>query len=412
MSNKPSNENHHNPEATYQTGVPYDHPRRSSGLIAVLLVLTIFLGGLASALGIVNIRLLQELAEGKNSSLPMNVFHPSSTQASTGGLLPAGDDSLAPQLPADRKLNLALNMPPKRLQEPMDAAAVYETHRQSIVQVHSSSHHTTHSGVGVVIDSRGFILTNAHIVDAAKRIYVICQDGTQYRAALVGMDILTDLALIYIETQDLPAIELADSGIMTEGEAIISSFNSKARSACPLRDGFLNTPKWDQHIGSYQLELIETTVGYITGPVFNSYGQLVGINHGQAASLLNLALLSDTGYAVPSTQIKPVVEALCEYGFVPGRPTLGIHTEALSKFYQQHWNLPGGLWLTQVSDQAQNMGLQNGDILLALDGVRLMDNEDFHRILFTHDIGETMTAVIFRDEDIITTTVSIYETAA
>ncbi len=414
MPNKQSNpnDNFHNPDATYQTGVPNDHPKRSSGLIAVLLVLTIFLGGLASALGILNIRLLQKLSAGENPSLPMEVFTPGSTHSTIGDFLPTDDSSHAPALPSDRKLSLHLLLPPKRGQEAMDAAAVYEAHRSSLVQVYCSSHHATHSGTGVVIDSRGFILTNAHVVDAAKRLYVQLHDGSQYRAALVGADALTDLALLYIQAENLTAVELADSSAMITGDTIISTFNSKARTGCPLRDGVLTIPKWDQHIGGYQLELFETSVGYITGPVFNSYGQLIGMNHGQAASLLNLALLSETGYVVPSTTVKSVVEALAEFGTVAGRPTVGIHTEAISKFYQQHWDLPGGLWVTGVSDRAQQMGLQSGDILLALDGTRLMDNEDFHRILLTHNIGESMTAVIFRDEEVITTSVTIYETAA
>ncbi len=98
-------------------------------------------------------------------------------------------------------------------------------------------------------------------------------------------------------------------------------------------------------------------------------------------------------------------------GFVAGRPTLGLETVAISKLYQQYWDLPGGLRLLSVSRKAAEQGLEKDDILLGLGGQRLQSNEDLYRILFSHTIGDTLTAVVFRDGESITLPLTIFDTA-
>ncbi len=395
---------------TYQTGVTGDTKKSSSGLIAVLLVLTIFLGGLASGLGIVNIRLVQQLMQQNNPTVSMNVLRPSSTQNSSSNALPELD-TLEPLLPLGRKLTLSL-MEPKKSTQPMDAMAVFASQKTSLVQVDSSTHHNTCSGSGVILDANGYILTNAHLVDAAKRIYVTLSDGSQHRATLVGTDTLTDLAVLYIEAQDLRAAEFADTKYVKADDPIVSTGTLLPRTDCPLVDGRLIVKQCSHQLGNHSLKLMQSTVGSENGPLFNRYGQIIGMNTGKVEDFCDLVVHEGTGYAIPSYMIRSVVEELTENGYVAGRPTLGIRVEAISKFYQQHWDLPGGLWIFSVSQNAQKMGLREGDILIALNGLPMTENDDLHRMIFSNEIGSELRAVIYREGESITLDLTILDTAA
>ena len=92
------------------------------------------------------------------------------------------------------------------------------------------------------------------------------------------------------------------------------------------------------------------------------------------------------------------MEQIIDYGYVPGRPTLGISAEALSRFYQHFYRLPAGLYISQVEagGAAWNAGLQAGDILVSIDDVSLSGMDDLNRILCTHAVGDEVTLHIYR----------------
>ncbi len=407
---------HHTPheqnDNTYQTGFT-DQPRqRSGGLVAVLLVLTIFLGSLASALGILNLQLLMQLADRPQQTVPVDVYNSPSSVADTADDILDTDDTPAPQVPAVRNARLELQAHDPRFDAygTMSSQDIFDRNAPSMVDVLCDSRQSSETGMGIVISAEGYILTSTHLVESASRIYVRLQDGTACRAALVGMDALTDLAVIYIEGQTLTPAQFCDSSKAADGDPILVSALLTTEPYSLFTEGFLNA-RLPVSLGDHQLELLQTTVGSHDGPVFSHCGQILGMCSSQVSTYFDLYLQSSTGYAIPSTTVKEVTDQLLEFGFVPGRPSLGIRTEAISKVYQQYWNLPGGLRLLSVNERAQSQGLQEGDILLALNGQRLTANEDLHRLLLESDIGQSVTAVIFREGTELSLSLTIFDLA-
>ncbi len=391
-------------KGTYRTGrVP--RQKGSSGLIALLLVLTIFLGGLASALGLLNIRLLHQLMEQPNASVPVNTgTNPSASLPATPVL-----DELElpmPQLPefTPRELQLQ-DLPDRNIPETLDAQAILEKNAASLVTVQCG----TQQGTGIVLTQDGYILTNAHLLQTGAKYFVTTRDGKHYRAALVGYDVLTDLAVLYIEGADLVPASFGNADQLVEDDFIASGSSYLAQDA--LAAGSVSQAKRSVTLGSYRLRLVQTTIGSSAGPVFSSTGQILGINSLQVSQLFGLYIQSEKGYALPSTTMLQVAQQILEHGCVAGRPTLGIRTQEISKVYQQYWNLPGGLRLLEVSEDAQAQGLQQGDILLSLEDRRLMENADLYEVLFTQEIGQTLTAVLFRDGETITLQLIVLDVA-
>ncbi len=388
--------------STYQTGVTQS-PKRSSGILAFLLVLTIFLGGLASGLGILNIRLLLQLNEQNRPSSPVNV-DTGATGSSTTGVLPVGD-SAVPSLPEDRKLELSLASVAGR--PVLDSQGAYDKNIASSVEVLSSSMHRITSSSGIVLSADGYILTNAHAVTAAQRIYVQLSDGQQYRAALVGTDPLTDLAVLYIEAEGLIPAELGDPAHLQHFSSIHSSHSLREERSLPLTGGTVTDPDYTVTLGTNSVRFIQMDVGSVSGPVYNIYGQLVGLHVGGMRKLYDLRVDTGIGYAVPTDTILTVARQLVEQGYVSGRPTLGIRTVPVSGAYQNQLELPGGLWIISSTGT-----LQTGDILLALSGNSTTDEEALYRILFAEGIGTKLTALVYRNGQTISLTVEITDTAA
>ncbi len=394
-----------NTYGTYQTGVPEHPSKKSSVLIAVLLATTIFLGGLASMLGLLNIRLLQQLRQS-NSTLPVDIYtNPSSTDASQVAL---ESDEPEPTAPLDANASLILKLPPNRSESKgLSPAEIYSVNENALVTVQATAEHDTTEGLGVVLHENGYILVNAHIIDAASRIYVQLADGSVCRATLVGSDILTDLAVLYIQAENLTVAAFGTSSYLREDDFVASAEEPQQEPAA----GVVTNALREASMNSYSLPLIKVSISSCDGPLFNRYGQVVGMSSSRVPEIFSLHIKQGVGYAISSVTIQEVAQQIMQQGYVAGRPTLGLQTTAISKLYQQYWDLPGGLRLLKVSPRAASQGLEEDDILLGLGGQRLQSNEDLYRILLSHDIGDTLTAVVFRDGESITLPLTIFDTA-
>ncbi len=387
---------------TYQTGVT-PRERRSSGLIAVLLVLTIFLGGLASALGILNIQLLNALMQQPDPTVPVDIqSNPSATTASGSTL---DGNTPAPLIPDTFGDFLQLQPVPEQAPV-LTQQQIYTRNLHSLVVVQSGDRNLMQEGVGLVISQNGFILTNAHLVDSASHLYVTTAEGIMYRASLVGSDVLTDLAVLYIAAENLIPADFGDSQQLTEAQSISATCGTNS-----MKSGMITDPDARISASFNRIQLMQTTMGSCEGPTFNSYGQVVGFHSQSAPTHFGLYTESDLGFAIPSTTVQTVVNELLEFGYVRNRPTLGIETEAITRVYQKYWDLPGGLRLTEICEKAKQQGLQEGDILMALDGHRISDEADLYRVLFSGQIGQSLTAIIFRDGASYTVAMRIFEMA-
>ncbi len=398
-------------EGTYQTGA-FKEPRGSSGLVAVLLLVVIFLGGLCSVLGIVNIRLLAQITNDSNETVPLDQeIH--STVIGNDSVLDRLDVPL-PQVPQKPQVQLQTVSSPSHSNtndpDQLTGQAIREKNAQSLVEVQCLTHlNSTESGIGLVLSSDGFILTNSHVVDTAKRIFVTLSDGTMLRAALVGRDNFSDLAVLYVDRQDLVPARFCNNRNLQVGQPTFAF--EAGDEPIVIRESSIFSTGRTFTTKSGSIRLVQTCAGGTTGPVFDSFGHVIGFQVGAISDYFTNADIKGMGMVIPTGGIRQILEKLLQEGFVSGQPHLGLEVEAISKLYQQYWQLPGGLLLTGVSgnSDAALQGLQEGDILLALDGKPVQNRSDLYAILYNHRAGDSLIAVISRDGQQFTVTLTIEE---
>jgi S1-C subfamily serine protease len=282
------------------------------------------------------------------------------------------------------------------------------------------------AGSGSVIDNQGHILTNYHVIEGASRLTVSFGGEKTYPAKVVGGDPDTDLAVIQVDAgrDQLTIVPLGDSDHLTVGQKVLAIGNPfgldrtlttgvisglqrpiRARNNRPI-EGAIQT---DASINP----------GNSGGPLLDSHGRMIGIN----SQILSPSGGSNgVGFAIPASIAKRVVPELIQYGVVR-RPKLGIGTRAVKDLAGQA-RLPtdDGLVVMSVSNggSAAAAGLRGisqtadgdyllGDIITAVDGEKVSDNDDLYHILDKHKVGDTVNIEVLRSNQKKTIPVRLLE---
>ena len=393
-------EHHSNPienpeswdDGTYQTGA-CAHEKHTSGLVTSLLAAVILLGGLASALGVMIIRLLSKLQnQQQEGQQPMSITAASDSNENLGNFVRS--ESPLPQIPTDATLQVEVQGISKEAgTQQMSQRDVFAAVEPSLVTVLCDSHAQSR-GLGVVVSQEGYILTNASAVNQNGRIFVRLSDGTLLRAALVGTDDFTDLAMLYVQAENLQPVDFGSSQNLAAGETVYAIADA---STMEVTTGVVDTTALSLSDGAEDGMFLQSSLGSDFGPVFSQWGQMVGFQVGNVARYFDAE--QETGLALSSEQLCSLISQLTENGAVSGRPCLGFKTDAISKLYQQYWNLPCGLQVTAVNagSLAERSDLRVGDILTALNGKRMEKLEDLVDLLHGSKPGDRYQAVVVRN---------------
>ena len=374
---------------TFQTGATQP-PKQYRGLIAVLLIAVTTLGSLASALGILNIRLLWDLQQqnGEHSHLSLLDSSTQTTQSNQS------QEPAVPKIPTEHQLEL--NFSAENTETSLSTQQILNKNADSTVTVRAISTCGQESSLlGVIVDADGYILTNAASVSDARSIYVTLPDGRDLRAALVGADRFTDVAVLYIQAPALQAAEFFPADILQEGDflAALCAYGT-------LDTGAVGQTTDPFHIGNDRIAMLSTDLTHVGGPIFNDAGQIVGFGSRFLTSC------STSGAVLSSEAIQQVLDVLLQHGTVPGRPALSMELEEVEELYQRYWNLPGGLRITAIPEELTDI-LLVGDILTALDGNATPDWEGFYSALRTLTPGDTVEATIFREGQLLSVRISV-----
>ena len=362
---------------TYQTGATKPN-KGQSAVITALLIAVIFLGGLASALGLMNIRLLSTLMKQQQDPvLPISV---DSNQGSVNDFFRENQDQL-PVLPVEGDLKLTLG----DSGEILSSQQIMEYNSQSVltltVQTGQNQHRT---GPALVLSSDGYLLTNAHLTDNASNITVHLQNGEQLRAALVATDAYSDIAVLYVGVHGLtPAVFAGNEGEIAPGHQAYTLMQSDV-----ISQGNVLEESRQLMVGQQYIQWLKTDLDGDHGPVFNEQGQLSGF-------LCRYFGEETGGYLISATQLMQIVQELAEQGVVSGRPSLGLEVEQTSNFCRRYWGLSGGLQITQIFSDAEQTRLLEGDILLYMDGMELTTRQQFYDLLLAKGSG-SVTLEVFR----------------
>ena len=388
---------------TYRTGSTRP-PKRHWGLVAVLLTLVILLTGLSTILGLANIRLAGQLKQPEQANtLPIRFSNsnegadtpfPSEEQTAPSDTAPTDASEAAPILIA--------GVPAGAENGAMTLQDIYEAVIDSVVSIACTGNQSS-TGTGVILSEEGYIVTNCHVVSGARSIQVILTDGRQVHAELVGMDEVSDLAVLQISEQGLSPAQLGDSAELRVGDSVVAigdPLGIELRGT--MTNGIISAINRDIEVNGRTMNLIQTNAalnsGNSGGPLINCFGQVIGINTMKMSSTLSSASVEGLGFAIPSATVKEITNQLILQGYVSGRPSLGITGEMVSSFDQLYYRLPKGFQITEVAEGscAEAVGLQKGDILLSIDGQSLTDSSLLKSILYLYEPGDEVTVVIYR----------------
>lgn len=255
-------------------------------------------------------------------------------------------------------------------------------------------------GSGIIVDGKGFILTNNHVVDEAQKLRITLKDGNVFNGVVVGTDEVTDLAVVRVDSKEaLPFARLGDSDQLKIGEIVIAIGNPFGLTGGPtVTAGIVSALNRSLQFESGALELIQTDAainpGNSGGPLVNTNGEVIGINTAK------MPYAQGIGFAVPVNTARIIVKDLMESGQITSRPWIGIATIKITRQLAQYYRLPtnDGVLIAQVESQspADYADLRKGDIVEAIDGRKITDPSQMSSNIRKRSINEKIIMTINR----------------
>ena len=254
------------------------------------------------------------------------------------------------------------------------------------------------SGSGVIISTDGYIVTNYHVIDQAERIIVTLADERQFEAEVRGSDPDTDLAVLKINAQDLPAATLGDSDNIRVGELVVAIGNPLgAEFARSVTAGVISAKERDITIQDRRFKLIQTDAainpGNSGGALVNSAGQVIGIN----SAKLVIAGVEGMGFAIPVSDAKPIINDLIGQGYI-SRPSLGIWGAAIDQKLARQNSLPQGIYIDQLvrGGAAEKAGLARADIIVGINDRNITSFDELSVVLKEYKPGDAVSVKVYR----------------
>ncbi len=270
-------------------------------------------------------------------------------------------------------------------------------------------------GSGFVIDKDGHILTNYHVIAEARQVEVTMHNRKKYKATVIGTDPAHDLAVIQIKAADLVPAVLGDSHNLQVGQKVYAIGNPFGLAGTTTRGIVSSIRPVREPNGATIDEAIQTDAainpGNSGGPLMNWHGEVIGIN---TMILSSVNQNAGIGFAIPINTAKAVLNDLMTLGRVR-RPALGVSTIPISPELADEMGLSAdyGLLILQVTpggsadlaglrggDQRAYLGnsliMLGGDLIIAIDGEKVTDEDDLAQMMNDHRAGDTVKITIFR----------------
>jgi len=268
------------------------------------------------------------------------------------------------------------------------------------------------SGSGIIMSPDGYIVTNSHVVKGSSEIKVILNNGKEYQGKIIGQDERTDLAVIKIDANDLHYAEFGDSSQIEVGELAVAIGNPLGMEfAGSVTVGVISALNRTVTVDDKQLTLIQTDAainpGNSGGALVNAYGQVIGINTVKIAS----TGVEGLGFAIPINEAKPVIEDLKAYGYVKGRPVIGISGRDVTEEDSKRYDIPVGIYVVSVAPYsgAELAGIQPADVNIKCNGKPIKTVKELNDIKNQYKAGDEIELTINRQGEIKTVKVKLTE---
>lgn len=274
---------------------------------------------------------------------------------------------------------------------------------------------TTVNGSGIVLTEDGYILTNYHVIQAAytngAQVLVFTYNGTEHEAEVVGVETDSDIAVLKIEIDESDGLApawMGDSSEINVGQPIYAVGNPLGELTFSMTSGIVSaldrriTTDENVTVDMFQIDAAINN-GNSGGPVFNAYGQVIGV----VTAKFSLSGMEGLGFAIPINDACEIARDLVEKGYVSGKAYLGLTMATVSSSAARYYDMVEGVYIYGVEEGscAEKAGLQVGDVITAIDGQSVLSEEELAKAVKQYRAGDRAELTVYRGQDDITITV-------
>ena len=298
-------------------------------------------------------------------------------------------------------------------------ADVYASYVESVVGINCETSTNIYgqistsatSGTGFVLTQDGYIVTNYHVIEGADKIVVSMMDGTAYDAEVVGTESDNDIALLKIDAAGLKTVAIGDSDKLIVGEMVCAIGNPLGELTDSLTVGYVSALDREVNTDGTPINMLQTDCainpGNSGGPLFDMNGNVIGITTAKYAS----DTIEGLGFAIPINDVMDILSDLMNYGYVTGKPFIGITPVTISETYAYYYNVPAGVYVNSVEEgsAAEIAGIKQADIITALDDTEVSSVSDLSAALQDYKAGDTASITLWRSGEELTLTITFDE---
>lgn len=261
-------------------------------------------------------------------------------------------------------------------------------------------------GSGIIYTADGYIVTNYHVIENAisnqsiSKVYVTLPNSDEeIEASIIGVDSVTDIAVIKIQKEGLSAATFDDSNNLKAGELVVAIGNPLGRElAGSITVGYVSALNRTLTSNGRTYKLLQTDAainpGNSGGALVSSSGKVIGIN----TVKIGATDVEGIGFAIPSNIAKPIVDELIKNGKIV-RPYIGISGISLDDNMAKRYNLVKGVYVAKIesSSAAYNSGIKVGDVIVKIDDKEITTIEELNEIKNSKNVGDTVKITVYRD---------------
>ena len=303
---------------------------------------------------------------------------------------------------------------------PLSDAEVYAANVNSVVSIRTSATagynfygqpvETASAGSGFVLSKDGYILTNYHVVKGAETVTVTMYNGDEFSAQYIGGEEDYDIAVIKVEAENLQPVTLGDSGELNVGDHVLAIGNPLGELTFSMSGGMVSCVDRAINVDGTPFNMIQTDTsinpGNSGGPLFNQYGEVVGIVSAKYSQSSNGTTVEGLGFAIPMNDVFSMVKDIMTNGYVSNRAYLGITPQTMTESWaaQFHYEVTSGVFINYVEPDsaADKAGLKMGDVITKVDDTVVKSVEDLNLAKKKYSAGDTATLEVYRPEGSVT----------
>ena len=272
------------------------------------------------------------------------------------------------------------------------------------------------SGSGFIITSDGYIVTNYHVISGGTSVTVTLNNGTTYNAQVIGGEEDYDIAVLKIDPgeTELKSVVIGESSNLLVGEDVLAIGNPLGELTFSLSEGIVSCLDREINVDGTPFNMIQISAavnsGNSGGPLFNTYGEVVGIVSAKYSSSSSGTSVEGLGFAIPIDDVLYMIRDIMENGQVTTRPYLGIMAAYDSQ--SERSGVKSGVYIESIIEggPAEKAGLQAGDVITMIGVATITSRNDISALSKSYKAGDTVTVTYVRDRQVYTTTLTFGST--